>query len=322
MNNKILITGANGFVGRYLVKRFLQNKLYKVHATSKRCIKNTNKNLVFLDDIDIVKNKNWMAELNSIDYLVHCAGVAHEKYHLPESAQILNSVNVQGTINLVRQAIQKRVKKFIFISSIKVNGEHSKQGILNADDLPKPTGLYASSKFQAENELRLLTEGTETQLVIVRPPLIYGPGLKANFLKLIKTISRSYLIPTNCFPAYRSYVHLENLYEFINICLLNSNADGETFLVSDGDDLTLDELILLILRILERKPVMVPLSSKIIELFLKVAGRKSEVRKLMDPLQVSIEKNERLLKWTPRISFETGLRQTLYDESIRGLLPK
>ena len=318
MKKNILITGASGFLGSNLVELYMRDKVYKIYAASRKKINAQYNDCFFLNDFDLNKDKNLTLKYLNIDYIIHCAGVAHDCYDSPQSLLNLNAVNVQGTIRLARQAIQNRVKKFIFISSVKVYGEDSRNRILQADDTPGPIGPYASSKLLAENALWEMTKNTETRLIVIRPPLIYGPAVKANFLKLTKLISRLPIIPVNCFSEPRDYVYIENLYDFINVCIVNPLADDQTFLVSDGKDITFDQLILSFLKILNRKPLLLPVPLAIIKLCAFLAGKSSELKKVMVPFQVSIEKNKRLLDWEPKFTMNEGLIKTLIDRQPFG----
>lgn len=318
MKKNILITGASGFLGSNLVELYMRDKVYKIYAASRKKINAQYNDCFFLNDFDLSKDKNLTLKHLNIDYIIHCAGVAHDCYDSPQSLLNLNAVNVQGTIRLARQAIQNRVKKFIFISSVKVYGEDSRNRILQADDTPGPIGPYASSKLLAENALWEMTKNTETRLIVIRPPLIYGPAVKANFLKLTKLISRLPIIPVNCFSEPRDYVYIENLYDFINVCIVNPLADDQTFLVSDGKEITFDQLILSFLKILNRKPLLLPVPLAMIKLCAFLAGKSSELKKVMVPFQVSIEKNKRLLDWEPKFTMNEGLIRTLIDRQPFG----
>lgn len=319
MKKNILITGASGFLGCNLVELYMRDKAYKIYATSRKEINSQYGDCFFLHDFDLTKEKNLNLKYLNIDYIIHCAGLAHECYDSPQSLLNLNAVNVQGTISLARQAIQDRVKKFIFISSAKVNGEDSRNRILQADDTPGPTGPYALSKLDAENALRKMTKNTETRLIIIRPPLIYGPAVKANFLTLIELINRLPIIPVNCFSEPRDYVYIENLYDFINVCIANPSADDQTFLVSDGKDITLDQLNLSVLKILNRKAFLLPLPLGMLKLCAFIAGKSSELKKVINPFQVSIEKNKRLLDWEPKFTMNEGLIKTLAKRQSFGI---
>lgn len=318
MKKNILITGASGFLGSNLVDLYMRDNFYKIYAASRKKIEPQYNDCFFLNNFDLTKEKNINLKYLNIDYIIHCAGIAHECYDSPQSLLNLNAVNVQGTIRLARQAIQNRVKKFIFISSVKVNGEDSRNRILQADDTPGPIGPYASSKLYAENALWEMTKNTETRLIVIRPPLIYGPAVKANFLKLIELINRLPIIPVNCFSEPRDYVYIENLYDFINVCIANPLADDQTFLVSDGKDITFDQLILSFLKIRNRKPLFVPVPLAMIKLCAVLVGKSNELKKVMVPFQVSIEKNKRLLGWEPKFTMNEGLTRTLIDRRSFG----
>ncbi len=318
MKENILITGASGFLGRGLVQLYKRDNVYSIYATSRKKINSRLGDCLFLNNFDVTYEESLDIACLNIDYIIHCAGIAHERYDTPQSLLNLKAVNVQGTISLARQAIRNRIKKFIFISSVKVNAEDSRKGIIHANSTPSPIGPYALSKFDAENELREMTKNTETKLIVIRPPLIYGPGVKANFLTLMEVINRLLIIPINCFKAPRSYVYLENLYDFINACITNPVADDQTFLVSDGEDVTLDQLIMVVLKILNKKPILLPFPFGIIKLCAFLVGKRSEFNKATSPFQVSIEKNKRLLNWKPKFTMNEGLRETLIGTSSSG----
>ena len=218
-------------------------------------------------------------------------------------------VNVEGARRLAQAAAQVGVKRFIFLSSVKVNGEFTKkgEGPFTEADVPHPEDAYGVSKWEAEQVLRDIGQRTGLELVIIRPALVYGPGVKANFLNLIKLIERGIPLPFSGIRNQRSFLSLANLVDLIYCCVENSAASGETFLASDGDDVSTPELVRRIARALGKPARLMPVPPWLMRLGGAVSGKSKQVKRLCGSLQVDSSKVQRVLGWTPPSSMAEEL---------------
>jgi nucleoside-diphosphate-sugar epimerase len=221
-------------------------------------------------------------------------------------------VNVDGTLRLARQAAEAGVRRFVFVSSIKVNGEHSQPGQpFTADQIPAPGDPYGVSKCEAESELRALSQETGMEVVIIRPPLVYGPGVKANFLAMMRWLQRGVPLPLGGVTENRrSLVFLGNLVDLIVTCIDHPAAANQTFLVSDDEDLSTAVLLRRMAAALGRPARLIPLPAGLITLGAKLIGRPGIAQRLCGSLQVDIGKTKAVLDWSPPVSVDEGLRRT------------
>lgn len=220
-------------------------------------------------------------------------------------------INVEGTVNLARQAAQAGVKRFVFISSIKVNGEETHPGRpFTADDNPAPSDPYGISKQEAEEALLALSQETGMEVVIVRPTLIYGPGVKANFRSMMGWLKKGIPLPFGAIYNKRSLVSLENLISLILVCLTHPNAAGQIFLVSDGVDLSTTELLSRTAEALGVKSRLIPVPVRLLVFCAVALGRRALSQRLCGSLQVDISKTQTLLGWNPPVSVQDALNRT------------
>ncbi len=274
--------------------------------------------------IPVRVNANYLDEgelaLSGVDILVHCAARVHVM--LDASSDPLTEyriVNVQGTLRLAEQAAHAGVRRFVFISSIKVNGEETQPGVpFTADDLPAPCDPYGVSKMEAEQQLKLLAERTGMEVVIIRPVLVYGPGVKANFRSMMGWLSKGIVLPLGSIRNQRSLVSLDNLVDLIVTCLDHPAAAGQTFLVSDGDDMSTTDLLTRMGTALGRPARLIPVPTVLLRLGARLVGRRAVGQRLCGSLQVDIEKTRRLLGWKPPVKVSDALRKTA--ESFQGSL--
>jgi nucleoside-diphosphate-sugar epimerase len=219
-------------------------------------------------------------------------------------------VNVQGTLNLAQQAAAAGANRFVFVSSIKVNGESTKLGApFKADDVPAPKDAYGVSKMEAEQGLRELAERTGLEVVIIRPPLVYGPGVKANFAAMMRWLKRGVPLPMGAIHNQRSLVALDNLVDLLVACLAHPAAANQTFLVSDGEDVSTTELLRRMGQALGCPARLVPVPASWLKLTAAGVGKSDVAQRLCGSLQVDIEKTRRLMGWAPPISLDEGLRR-------------
>jgi nucleoside-diphosphate-sugar epimerase len=256
---------------------------------------------------------DWSDALQGVDAVVHCAArvhVMHDGATDPLAAYRL--VNVEGTLNLARKAAATGVRRFVFVSSIKVNGEATQLGHpFNADEAPAPLDPYGVSKFEAERVLRALEAETGMEVVIVRPPLVYGPGVKANFASMVRWVERGVPLPLGAIHNARSMVALDNLVDLLMLCIKHPAAAGQTFLVSDGEDVSTTELLRRTAQAMGKKPLLVPVPAAVLELGAALLGKRAVAQRLCGSLQVDIEKTRNLLNWTPPLTLDQGLRKAV-----------
>lgn len=229
----------------------------------------------------------------------------------PEPMNEYRRKNVDATLNLARQAVAAGVRRFVFLSSIKVNGESTPlDRPFTADDPPKPNDAYAVSKREAEDGLRQIAKETGLEAVIVRPVLVYGPGVRANFLSMMRWLDRGIPLPLGGIRNARSIVALDNLVGLVQTCLDHPAAIGQTFLVSDGEDLSTPDLLRRTAAAMGRSARLVSVPESVLRLAAKVVGKPDFGERLCGSLRVDIEKTRRLLGWKPRVTVDQALRQT------------
>ncbi len=317
----VLLTGATGFLGKSLLQAFLQDTSLAVVVATRR----TNgflKNVVVHPIADLDASTSWNEVFQSpIDIVVHSAARVHVMEDC--SADPLGEyrrVNVEGTLSLARAAIEAGVKRFIFISSIKVNGESTEPGFaFSADDAASPLDPYGVSKMEAEQGLQDLARNSDLEVVIIRPVLIYGPGVGANFRTMMKWISRRLPLPLGAVDNKRSLVSIFNLVDFIQVCLTHPEAANEVFLVSDGEDISVSELLRRISHALGVSALLVPVPVSWMLPVAKMLGKQASSRRLLSSLQVDIAKNYRLLGWKPPVPMDKALQLTVqyFNESSK-----
>lgn len=270
-------------------------------------------------DLDMVykaelsPSQDWTKGLDKVNVVIHCAARAHiMKEYLSDPLSEFRLVNVGGTLNLAMQAAKAGVKRFIFVSTIKVNGERTTTNDpFTADQLPSPSDPYAISKYEAESGLRLIAAETGMEVVIIRPPLIYGPGVKANFLSMMKWLRAGIPLPLGGIVGNkRSLVYVENLVDLIRVCIDHPCAKNQIFLVSDGQDLSTTVLLQKMSQAMGCSSRLVALPPSFVKLVGDWTGKKIITDRLCDSLTVDIEKTKNLLGWEPIYSVEQGLSKT------------
>lgn len=310
---KILVTGAGGFVGMAACAELLQYG-YQVqgslrHVESSRLVASVGYGI--MGDLDA--QTSWAEMLKGIDYVLHLAARVHV---MDDKCTTLMSdfrrVNVEATINLARQAAAAGVRRFVFMSSIKVNGEITKLGQpFTADEVSKPEDPYALSKYEAEQSLRQIAAETGMEVVIIRPPLVYGPGVKANFATMIRWLLLGVPLPLAAAKNNRrSFVALDNLINLIVTCIHHPAAANQTFLVSDGEDMSTAHLLNQMGRALGQPTRLFYVPLSVLRLGSKLINKFGIYQRLCESLQLDISKNQRLLGWVPPITVEEGLRRT------------
>lgn len=308
----IFATGVTGFVGRALVDKLLLQHRVRISARA-MATGFTHPNMEVTSGKSLSPDENWTEALAGVSVVVHCAARVHVmNAHSPDHLQEFRRVNVEGTLNLARQAAMVGTKRFVFLSSIKVNGEATASGFpFTADQQPDPGDPYGVSKMEAEIALRDLANETGMEVAIIRPPLVYGPGVKANFLEMMRWLSRGIPLPLGAVTQNkRSLVALDNLIDLIMTCIDHPSAANQTFLVSDGEDLSTAALLRRLGTALGRPAKLIPVPVGLLKLGAALLGRSAVAQRLCGSLEVDIGKARELLGWSPPVSVDEGLRRT------------
>jgi len=315
----ILITGANGFVGRSLCAVLAQSG-QAVVAVTRHALPDRATNIVNCQIRALTIDTDWQHSLQGCDAVVHLAARVHVMTDTAaDPLSEFRRVNVDGTLNLARQAAAAHVRRFIFISSIKVNGEATRLGqAFTSADVPNPQEPYSISKHEAEQGLCKVAEETGMEVVIIRPPLVYGPRVRANFQSMMRWLKRGVPLPLGAIHNKRSLVALDNLVDLIITCLDHPAAANQTFLVADGEDLSTTELLRRMGEALGSPAWLIPVPISLLEAGAALLGRRDMAQRLCGSLQVDILKTRDLLGWNPPISVDEGLRRTVQGLNENG----
>lgn len=305
---KILITGAAGFIGRALSEKLGAH--HQVIAAVRTLPAEAFVNATPVVVGDIASFTGWAEMLQGCDVIIHLAARAHV---LREAARNplaeFRQVNVSGTLRLAKEGVDAGVGRFIFISSIGVNGNISEKPFTVFDE-PRPCEPYAVSKYEAERALTKFVEGTSMQFVIIRPPLVYGPNAPGNFARLMSVLHKRWVLPLGATHNSRSFVSLGNLIDLIYTCLDHPAAANQTFLVSDGQDLSTTDLLNRMGRALGTPARLVPVPVWLLVWTASLLGKGDLAQKLCGSLQVDIEHTCKTLGWRPRVSVDETLAET------------
>lgn len=312
---RVLLTGASGFVGAAVQAHLLDDPQFAVRSVYRRIPQQSLPRLEVCQVSGLEPNTDWQVPLESVDVVIHCAARVHvmnESEADPLAA--FRRANVQGTLRLAEQAAQSGVRRFIYLSSIKVNGEGTLPGHpYTADDRPAPLDPYGVSKLEAEQALQALAVKTGMEVVIIRPVLVYGPGVKANFRSMMGWLNKGVPLPLGAITNKRSLVALDNLVDLIRTCIHHSAAANQVFLVSDDEDLSTSDLLRRMARALGRPARLLPLPMWLLSGTAQLLGKKALSQRLCGSLQVDIGKTKALLEWTPAISVDGALAKTAKD---------
>jgi nucleoside-diphosphate-sugar epimerase len=308
---KILVTGANGFVGAQLSKTLARSG-HEVRNTARSLASNssTTRELITCD-LESVDNLDHLT--TGCDAIVHLAGRAHVMSDNPATSESLYvSANVDVTRKLAQSAARTGVKRMILMSSVKVNGESTTINTpFTAQDIPNPQDPYGRSKTQAEQALWEITSTSDLEGVVIRPPLVYGPGVRANFASLIGIVGRGLPLPLGSIQNKRSFVSLDNLVDLISTTVQSPNAAGNTFLVSDGHDLSTPELVRSIASALDQSPKLFPFPSALLKLAATASGKRGAYDRLCGSLTVDIALTKQKLSWTPPFTVQDSMQRTV-----------
>jgi len=308
----ILVTGASGFVGGFLCKRLLAAGFF-VRGTLLAC-ENTSAlsegvQPVVIEPLGV--ETSWDEALAGIDTVIHLAA----RVHVMDDSAIdplteFRKVNTEGSLRLARESARLGVKRFVFISTIKVNGEETAVSY-TWDSRPSPSDPYGVSKWEAEQGLRQIEMESKLEVVVVRPTLVYGPGVRANFLNMMKVISKGIPLPLASITNKRSLIYVGNLVDALAVCASHPLASGKTYLVSDGDDVSTPELIRRTAKALGVQSRLIPVPAALMRMAGKLTGKSDAVNRLLGSLTVDSSKIRRELNWTPPFTMEQGLAETV-----------
>jgi UDP-glucose 4-epimerase len=306
---KILVTGATGFLGKRLSLALTQKGYSVLGSVRQPYIAGAAVQVVTIGQLGA--ETDWQQAVINCDVVIHTAARVHiqNSQNLPADRQLFHSINVDGTLNLARQAAAYGVKRFIFISTIKVNGERTAPDHpFRATDVPNPQDPYGVSKLKAEIGLREIAQQTGMEVVIIRPPLMYGRGVKGNFHTLLRLVSQRVPLPFGCITSNRrSFVGLDNLISLITVCLSHPGAANQTFLVSDNEDVSTAELLKRLGKAVNRSPVLLPVSLNCLKWLMKLIRKPDAFEKIAGTLQVDISATCERLGWQPSVSLTEGL---------------
>lgn len=313
MTSSILITGGNGFVGAGLIQFLALDPQYSLKATVRSMVgQSPPASVTLLNSLDVSSEAGWDEALMGVDCVVHCAA----RYHIKNEStgdllSICREINVDGTMRLAKLAAKSGVRRFIFLSSLKVNGEFSVQEHpFTEADIPNPFYPYGISKLEAENALLEFSKTNSMEVVIIRPPPVYGPGVKANFLAMMRCLDYCLPLPLGRINNLRSYISLANLVSFIETCIKHPAAKNEIFLVSDDCDLSTSQLLRDMSAALGRFCLLVPAPRSLLTLAANIFGRGYIPELLFGNFQANITKAKTLLSWRPSETVQEGMQKT------------
>ena len=307
----VAVTGANGFVGQALMAALPKR------GCQPRALLRSGPTGDAIAIGEIGPDTEWREALSGVDTVIHCAARVHVmKDDAADPLTEFRRVNTEGTRRLAQQAVQIGVKRLVFVSTIKVNGESTPYGPdssakFTSLDTPNPGDPYAVSKWEAERSLQEIAASSSLEVVIVRPPLVYGSGVAGNFRSLIDIVRRGVPLPLGLVDNRRSLVALPNLVDLLTVCATHPDAAGETFLVSDDDDLSTPELIRRLARAMGRDARLMPVPPALLRLAGKLSGNSDKVERLIGSLQVDISHTCERLDWRPPVTVNEGLRETV-----------
>jgi nucleoside-diphosphate-sugar epimerase len=310
LDRLVAITGANGFIGQALVNHLVAEG-FSVRALQRQedplqlpgaehcCIG------------DMTSEKDYTRALAGVSVVVHLAARVHREDAYDENAHSLyERTNTITTINLARAAAESLARRFILLSTVAVNGQATTDTPLVESDEPNPRGPYAVSKWKAEQGLRHISQQRGLEFVILRSPIVYGPGVRGNFLRLLNLISKVRFLPFGDLDNRRSMVGLGNLCDFVARCIRHEKASGQTFFVSDGQDLSVKQLVRLLSSVLNRRSVLVPIPKPVLQVLATLAGKRDAINKLVEPFRVDIRKAREIIDWMPPNSVEAEIART------------
>lgn len=307
----ILVTGANGFVGSAACRALVRAGERVRGAVRTAAVTSSEANLEYHPISEIDERTDWAPALSGVSCIVHLAARAHAMdAHDPDALALYRRVNVEGTRRLAESAAQHGVKRIVYVSSIKVNGESTGAHPFSEASATRPEDAYGISKWEAEQTLQRVARESGLETVILRPPLVYGPGVKGNLLRLMRWIDRGVPLPLASVYNRRSLIYVGNLVEVIGLCIHAREARGSTYLVSDGEDVSTPDLIARLGAALGKPARLFHFPPQLLALAAGILGKREDISRLVGSLQVDSAKLRNALGWRPRTSLATGLQET------------
>jgi len=312
MSQRILVTGASGFIGAAVCKELLSLG-FDVRGShrSPDSHKNIPAGVEKVQVRSIGSDTDWSSVLAGIDGIVHLAARVHVmKESAVDPLEAFRQVNTAGTLRLARMAAGCGVRRLVYVSSVKVNGEQTTESPFTEADPPRPEDAYAVSKWEAEQVLRSVSAETGLEVVVLRPPLVYGKQVGANFLQLMELVRKGIPMPFARVQNRRSLLYVGNLADAVSICLTHPRAPGQTFLVSDGEDVSTAELVRRLAQVLGRPTRLLAVPATSLRLLGMLSGKSAQIRRLLESLAIDSSEIRRELAWTPRCSMSKALQET------------
>lgn len=327
MSDRILVTGADGFVGKAVCRKlFVSGLVPRAGLWNASLWPALKAAITGLDEFatigDLGASPDLCSALHDVSAVVHLAARVHiMKDKALDPLNEFRRVNVGGTTALARVAAAQGVRRFVLVSSVKVNGESTGGKPFTEGDVPAPQDPYAVSKWEAEEALRRISAETGLEIVIIRPPLVYGPGVRANFLRLMGLVRRGLPLPLPDTKNRRSLIGVENLADCLVRCVNHPGAANQTFMISDGEDVSTRELVSRLAPLLGRSARFLPVSERALRLAAQIVGKRSAVDRLLGSLEIDSSKVRRTLGWEPPVALVRGLEATAiwYLESLKQL---
>ena len=308
--SRFLVTGASGFIGQHLVAA-LKQRGHSVRQAVRRQPDPAQTSQEVLAVGDIGPDTDWDPALGQVDIVVQLAAYVHHAHEAHEVVDNYHRINVSGTEKLARSAAVNGVKRFVYVSSIGVNGNKSTLRPITEQDQPQPYNPYTFSKWQAEETLKKIARETGLEVVILRPPLVYGSGNPGNFWRLLKLVATGIPLPLRSIVNRRSLIYAGNLVDAIILCSIHPSAAGNTYLVKDGDDISTPDLVRVLTSIMGLKPRLIAFPTLLLRLGGKITGKYDQVVSLVDSLVIDDSKIRGTLGWRPPYTLATGLKETV-----------
>jgi len=316
---RVLVTGSSGFIGGAILAKLVDMERYQLRTAGRSKPKNTSRDIDHVVIQDFSSDAKLADAVKDVDVIIHAAARVHV---LQESSTDplteYRAVNLKGSMNLAQLGVEAGVRRLIFISSIKVNGESTEPGKpYTADDVPAPVDPYGVSKYEAELGLMHIAEKSGLEVVIIRPVIVYGPGVKANFLSMMNWLSKGIPLPFGSVPNKRSFLAVENLVDLIATCIDHPGAANQTFLVSDGEDLSTTELLRRMALALGKPSRLLPVPSGLLKTGARLLGKSDIAQRILGSLQVDISKTKKALGSVPPVGVDEAMRNTVQDFNTR-----
>tara|TARA_R110000851_G_scaffold303218_2_gene460761 strand:+ start:4888 stop:5808 length:921 start_codon:yes stop_codon:yes gene_type:complete len=301
----ILLTGGSGFLGGAVYNALFNKHKFSLIMRGNNYQLSGNSDVFYFDEF--TGNSDFSPALSGVECVIHLAALAH-KTNVAVTQREYNEVNTLATLKLAKQAAEQGVQRFIFISTIGVNGTSNVKPF-QFEDLPNPSEDYSFSKYEAELGLKAIAKDTELEVVIIRPPLIYGKNAPGNFGTLLKVTEKNLPLPLGAIDNRRSLVALDNLIDLIETCIDHPNAHNQTFLVSDDENISTSNLLKKLTLAAGKKPWLLPVPVSFLKFVASIVGKKTLVEKFSSSLTVNIDHTKKTLGWKPPITLDEGIRR-------------